>query len=82
MTDNCTPAEAEMTAGYFDGRDAFTPPPSGNRTFCYRHGFANGRDDLSHNPRATADELREMAREAALLDGFSNDEDLSPQEDQ
>ncbi len=66
-----TAAEAEMCEGYFDGRDLSSPEPSANRTFCYRHGFANGRDDTIGTPRAWADEIRHLAREAEILDGFA-----------
>ena len=34
---------------------------SDNRPDSYRHGFLNGRDDLSGKPRATAETLREQA---------------------
>jgi len=60
--------EQEMIDGYLDGRKPDAPEPSGNRSFSYRHGFANGRDDLRHQPRATAAELRRMADEAIALD--------------
>lgn len=58
----------EMIEGYFDGRDPASPEPSANRTESYRHGFANGRDDLAKKPRATADKLRAMADEAIAAD--------------
>lgn len=61
-------ANQEMIDGYFDGRDAFSPEPSGNRSFSYRHGFANGRDDLNGSPRDTAENLRRMADDAMALD--------------
>jgi hypothetical protein len=54
--------ETEMMYGYLDGRKA---DKSGNRSHSYRHGFANGRDDLARHPRATAAVLRELA-EAAI----------------
>lgn len=58
----------EMTAGYFDGLDPESPVPGPNRSACYRHGFANGRDDLRHKPRAPAHVLREAAAVARAQD--------------
>lgn len=58
----------EMTQGYLDGLDASNPEPSANRSHSYRHGFANGRDDLHRRPRASADELRQQADEAEQKD--------------
>lgn len=63
------PANADMIQGYLDGLDLSSPEPSGNRSFSYRHGFANGRDDRGNGPRDTADNLRTMADEAMILDG-------------
>ena len=61
----------EMTNGYIDGSDPETPPPSDNRSHAYRHGFANARDDLKGEPRATAETLRAMAQDAKTRDdGF------------
>jgi hypothetical protein len=53
--------DEDMVAGYFDGRNPDAPEPSSNRSRSYRHGFANGRDDMRRHPRATAAELREIA---------------------
>lgn len=61
-------ANDEMLAGYLDGRDPDSPAPSENRSASYRHGFANGRDDLSRNPRALAAELRRDADAAMKKD--------------
>lgn len=58
----------EMTQGYVDGLDLSSPEPSSNRSAAYRHGFANGRDDRNHRPRASAAELRIMAEEAERKD--------------
>jgi hypothetical protein len=72
MNNNTTaerPANDEMIEGYYDGRDSTSPEPSGNRSYSYRHGFLNGRDDRSGKPRATAAELREQADLAMDLDG-------------
>lgn len=63
------PASDEMVSGYLDGLKPDSPEPSGNRSFSYRHGFANGRDDRAGNPRASAQSLRRMAEEAMRLDG-------------
>lgn len=57
-----------MTDGYLDGFDPNSPEPSANRSACYRHGFANGRDDLHRQPRAPARVLREQAAAAELED--------------
>ena len=62
------PANEEMIAGYVDGLDLSSPPPSDNRSHSYRHGFANGRDDLSKKPRAGASLLREGAARAIEKD--------------
>lgn len=61
-------ANDEMLAGYLDGLDPDNPEPSSNRSHSYRHGFANGRDDLNRRPRATAAQLRQMAEKAEALD--------------
>lgn len=58
----------DMTQGYLDGRDRNAPWPSLNRSASYRHGFANGRDDLAHRPRAPAAELRKLAEQAETED--------------
>jgi len=64
----------EMVEGYLDGRKPDNPEPSSNRSASYRHGFANGRDDLAHSPRFPAAVLRFLADQAikddiARLDG-------------
>lgn len=51
----------EMIDGFSDGYDAGNPEPGPNRSACYRHGFENGRDDINHNPRSTAQDLRDEA---------------------
>jgi hypothetical protein len=61
-------ANDEMVAGYMDGLDPASPEPSANRSHAYRHGFANGRDDLNRKPRAFAATLREQAADAIKLD--------------
>lgn len=53
--------EKEMTQGYLDGFDGSSPDPGLNRGRAYKHGFANGRDDLSGHPRSTAQVLRDEA---------------------
>jgi hypothetical protein len=58
----------EMLEGYLDGLKLDSPEPSSNRSHSYRHGFANGRDDLRRQPRASAQTLRELAAEAEALD--------------
>lgn len=60
--------ETEMVEGYRDGRDPNSPEPSSNRSHSYRHGFANGRDDLVKKPRARACFLREKAGAALTAD--------------
>ncbi len=61
-------ANDEMITGYRDGRDRDSPEPSANRTHSYRHGFANGRDDLHRSPRDAAANLRAQADAAMALD--------------
>ncbi len=66
-------AEQEMVDGFSDGYDRDCPEPSHNRSHSYRHGFANGRDDIGlgrdpKNPRANAYVLREMAAAAIAED--------------
>ena len=58
----------DMVEGFLDGYDLSCPEPSGNRSHAYRHGFANGRDDRAHKPRASAATLRELAAEAIAKD--------------
>lgn len=53
-------AEDDMVDGFNDGYDRDCPPPSGNRSRSYAHGFQNGRDDLAGSPRASAATLRQM----------------------
>lgn len=60
--------EDEMVEGYLDGRSWDSPEPSANRSHSYRHGFANGRDDLRHQPRAYASRLIEEAAAAIAAD--------------
>ena len=61
-------ANDEMMQGYMDGFDPSSPEPSANRSHSYRHGFANGRDDLHRAPRAKAEQLRREAAEAMEKD--------------
>lgn len=61
-------ANDEMVEGYRDALDLSSPEPSDNRSHSYRHGFANGRDDRSGKPRASAAELRVMADLAMAKD--------------
>jgi len=56
----------EMVAGFLEGYDVNNPEPGFNRSRCYRHGFANGRDDIglgpdAPHPRASAEWLRDEA---------------------
>ena len=60
------PANAEMIEGFRDGYDLDAPEPSANRSHSYRHGFANGRDDVLHKkPRDTFENILKQA-EAAM----------------
>lgn len=68
MTTRSPPANDEMVSGYLDGFDLSSPEPSSNRSHSYRHGFANGRDDRSGRPRATAAALVRMADKAMEAD--------------
>lgn len=54
----------EMVEGYLDGLRPDNPEPSANRSASYRHGFANGRDDLAKSPRQPALVLRLLADQA------------------
>jgi len=58
----------EMVDGYLDGGKPQIPEPSDNRSASYRHGFANGRDDLNRSPRAYTVTLRQWAEEALQSD--------------
>jgi len=58
----------DVSQGYLDGIKADSLEPSDNRSHSYRHGFANGRDDLNGKPRASAAKLREMADNARAAD--------------
>jgi hypothetical protein len=60
--------EHDFIEGYLDGLNADSPEPSANRSYEYRHGFANGRDDLNHKPRDSAANLRQQAQEATARD--------------
>ncbi len=61
-------ANPDMVEGYMDGLDPASPEPSTNRSASYRHGFQNGRDDLTRKPRAPASDLRREADEAMERD--------------
>ncbi len=61
-------ANDDMIEGFIDGYDLNAPEPSANRSHSYRHGFANGRDDRSGKPRASAAELRRLADLAMAKD--------------
>lgn len=60
----------EVLSGYLDGLKAESPEPSENRSHSYRHGFANGRDDLNKAPRANADTIREAGKLARIWDNY------------
>lgn len=61
-------ANADMIEGFRDGYDLSCPEPSANRSASYRHGFANGRDDVLHKrPRDTYENLC-AAAEAAMAE--------------
>lgn len=53
------PLDAECCAGYYDGRLPDSPEPGANRHPAYVHGFLNGRDDLHHKPRKSAQAIRD-----------------------
>lgn len=61
-------ANEEMIEGYLDGFEPSSPEPSDNRSRSYRHGFANGRDDLSRKPRSSYSALLQAAAEAMEAD--------------
>lgn len=63
-------ANDEMVEGYLDGlKDDRLEFPASNRGHSYRHGWLNGRDDRTRNPRASAAELRVQADLAMAADG-------------
>lgn len=61
-------ANDAMIEGYRDGFVLSSPEPSSNRSHSYRHGFANGRDDLRGKPRASYEEINAQGRTAILID--------------
>jgi hypothetical protein len=61
-------AQDEMVEGYLDGLDPDSPPPSGNRSLAYAHGFQSGRDDLARKPSAPAGVRRRRAEEILVAD--------------
>ena len=63
-----SPTPREMIEGYLDGLDLSSPEPSLNRSHCYRHGFANGRDDRRGKPRACSAELWRQYEAAMAAD--------------
>lgn len=68
---NLSPQERDMMEGYFDGLEDARPDMPGratNRSQSYRHGWLNGRDDRIHQPRASAQTLREEADCAIAAD--------------
>jgi hypothetical protein len=58
----------EFLAGYLDGRDLDSPKPSANRSHCYRHSWAVGRNEVLGEEPIPAWRAREMARRAERLD--------------
>lgn len=57
-----------MVEGYSDGFNLDNPEPSANRSYSYRHGFANGRADKTHKRIAQCSVLRVRAAEAIEKD--------------
>ena len=64
------PPHDSMIEGYFDGLNdtRIDPPPLSNRSYCYQHGWLNGRDDRVKKPRALAATLGLDADVAELRD--------------
>lgn len=62
------PANAEMIQGFIDGYDVNCPEPSANRSHSYRHGFANGRADITHKSRGSFDWVLAEAERCMKLD--------------
>lgn len=63
----------DMVLGYMDGKsdDRNEMPVSmSNRSYSYRHGWMNGRDDRINSPRASAAELRKMAYVVEQMDSM------------
>ena len=62
-------ANADMIEGFRDGYDLTAPEPSANRSASYRHGFANGRDDVLYKrPRDTFENITAQAEAAMAAD--------------
>lgn len=61
-------SDAEFVEGYRDGRDPTSPPPSDNRSACYRHSFNVGRAEIEGRPIPAAIS-RENADKAEHEDG-------------
>lgn len=59
--------DREMLEGYLDGLRGGVEPGQ-NRTHSYRHGWANGRDDRTHSPRAASSYIRREADKARAAD--------------
>lgn len=69
-------ANDEMVEGYRDGMKADSPEPSSNRTRSYRHGFLNGRADISRPYKPRDDipmnmTILQAADEAMRLDAMN-----------
>ncbi|WP_334147851.1 hypothetical protein [Hyphomicrobium sp.] len=56
--------------GYADDRDEL-PASLANRSESYRHGWLNGRDDRLGRPRASAEAIRQRAREVEKIDTWT-----------
>ena len=64
-------ASDDMVEGYLDGfKDDRNDMPTSlsNRSASYRHGWANGRDDRRHRPRASTSVLRRELVDAIAKD--------------
>jgi ribosome modulation factor len=60
-------AEAEMLQGYWSGLKG-EPEPGDNRSYSFKHGWRNGRDDRAQNPRSPASYIHSEALDAIKAD--------------
>lgn len=68
------PANDDMVEGYLDGfkdHRNHLPESLANRSASYVHGWMNGRDDRTGNPRSTFHEIMRRANEAMAIDDMA-----------
>lgn len=62
------PANDEMVLGFREGYNLSNPPPSGNRSASYRHGFMVARIDKGLMDSPGIDALEMLADQAMVAD--------------